>query len=425
MRPFEDFQKLAMREAMDRVYSWKQEHPDEYSRFSLDMMKVERNNFNSLERIFKMAVGLVPTYVLVECRKLLAPDSEEVLSADDSIAVACRVVDELMGLKGYLRFGVYTETVGDKDAPDQAEQFLIREFSLSEKDQSEKDDEHFYVPSVTAQEFWESLPSFVQMAVFTFGKGHSADELATLSKRIMLSAIQALPEIFVKLRNQIHNGSNSLLMCTLYYICYDHGLPRSAMALSKVNLGAKQISYIRESVKAVVEKLMVTSITNALDKKVEWTKQIKDVEDAELKQAMNNTLGNTKGKHGRRTFMQEEQSIDDILIADDKETLKTAILTSLNDMEHEYETAYIKAALIRSHHLDPHISFSVFLRAICIFSGKEYKYDPAQRVDTVIYREEKKFMTSKSSKWQRGRRIVSYLTEIFETIPNTMTKADC
>jgi len=425
MRPFEDFQKLAMREAMDRVYSWKQEHPDEYSRFSLDMMKVERNNFNSLERIFKMAVGLVPTYVLVECRKLLAPDSEEVLSADDSIAVACRVVDELMGLKGYLRFGVYTETVGDKDAPDQAEQFLIREFSLSEKDQSEKDDEHFYVPSVTAQEFWESLPSFVQMAVFTFGKGHSADELATLSKRIMLSAIQALPEIFVKLRDQIHNGSNSLLMCTLYYICYDHGLPRSAMALSKVNLGAKQISYIRESVKAVVEKLMVTSITNALDKKVEWTKQIKDVEDAELKQAMNNTLGNTKGKHGRRTFMQEEQSIDDILIADDKETLKTAILTSLNDMEHEYETAYIKAALIRSHHLDPHISFSVFLRAICIFSGKEYKYDPAQRVDTVIYREEKKFMTSKSSKWQRGRRIVSYLTEIFETIPNTMTKADC
>ena len=413
MRPFEDIQKHAMREAMDRVYSWKQEHPDEYSRFSLDMMKVERNNFSSLERIFKMAVGFVPTYVLIECRKMLAPDSEEILSADERAAAASRVVDELMGLKGYLRFGVYTETVGDKDAPDQADQFLIREFSLSEKDQSEEDDEHFYVPSVTAQEFWESLPSFVQMAVFTFGKGHSADELATLSKRIMLSAIQALPEIFVKLRDQIHAGSNPLLMCTLYYICYDHGLPRSAMALSKVSLGAKQISYIRESVKAVVEKLMVTSITNALDKKVEWTKQIKDVEDAELKQAMNNTLGNTKGKHGRRTFMQEEQGIDDILITDDKQALKEAILTALDDMEHEYETAYIKAALIRSHHLDPHISFSVFLRAICIFSGKEYKYDPAQRVDTVIYREEKKFMTSKSSKWQRGRRIVSYLTSVF------------
>lgn len=266
---------------MDKVYSWKQEHPDEYSRFSLDMMKVERNNFSSLERIFKMAVGFVPAYVLIECRKLLAPDSEEILSDDERTIAASRVVDELMGLKGYLKFGVYTETVGEKDATGPSEQFLIREFSLSDEDLSEEDDEHIYVPYVTAQEFWETLPSFVQMAIFTFGKGHSADELATLSKRIMLSAIHTLPEIFVKLRDQIHDGSNSLLMCTLYYLCYDHGLPRSAMALSKVSLGAKQISYIRESVNAVVEKLMVTSITNALDKKAEWTKQIKDVEDAD------------------------------------------------------------------------------------------------------------------------------------------------
>lgn len=358
----------------------------------------------------------MPTSVLIECRKLLAPDSEEILPDDEKTIAANRVVDELMALKGYLRFGVYTETVGEKDATGPSEQFLIWEFSLSDEDLSEEDDEHIYVPSVTAQEFWESLPSFVQMAVFTFGKGHSADELATLSKRIMLSAIHALPEMFVMLRDQIHAGSNPLLMCTLYYMCYDHGLPRSAMALSKVSLGAKQISYIRESVKAVVEKLVETSVTNAFDKKAEWTKRIKDVEDAELKQAMKDTLNNTKGKHGRSTFQQEEQSIDDILIADNKQALKEAILMALNDMEHEYETAYIKAALIRSHHLEPHISFSIFLRAICTFSGREYKYDPAQRVDTVIYREEKKFLTSKSSKWQRGRRIVSYLVAIFDAI---------
>ena len=413
MRPFEDFQKHAMREAMNRVYSWKQEHPDDYSRFSVEMMKVGRNDFSCLERIFKMAAGFVPTSVLAECRKLLAPDSEEMLSADERAGAASRVVDELMGLKGYLRFGVYTETVGENDATGPSEQFPIREFSLTDEDQSEVDDEYIYVPYVTAQEFWESLPSFVQMAVFTFGKGHSADELAALSKRIMLSAIHALPEMFVKLCDQIHAGSNPLLMCTLYYVCFDHGLPRSAMALSKVSLGAKQISYIRESVKAIVVKLTETSVTNALDKKAEWTKQIEDVEDTELKQAMKNTLGNTKGKHGRRTFQQEEQSIDDILIADDKQALKEAILMALNDMEHEYETAYIKAALIRSHHLEPHISFSLFIRAICTFSGREYKYDPAQRVDTVIYHDEKKFMTSKSSKWQRGRRIVSYLTEVF------------
>ena len=82
------------------------------------------------------------------------------------------------------------------------------------------------------------------------------------------------------------------------------------------------------------------------------------------KQAMKDTLNNTKGKHGRRTFMQEEQSIDDILIADDKQALKKAILTALDDMEHEYETAYIKAALIRSHHLDPHISFYFFAPSV-------------------------------------------------------------
>lgn len=416
MRPFEDFQKHAMREAMDRVYSWKQEHPEEYSRFSVEMMKVERNDFSCLERIFKMAAGFVPTSVLIECRKLLAPDSEEILSDDEKTIAASRVVDELMGLKGYLRFGVYTETVGEKETPDQSELFLIREFSLSDKDLSEEDDEHLYNPSVTAQEFWESLPSFIQMTVFTFGKGHSAEALATLSKRIMLSAIYALPEIFVTLRDQIFAGSNSLLMCTLYYVCFDHGFPRSAMALSKVSLGAKQVSYICESVKAIVEKLVETSIDNALDKKAEWTTQAKDIEDVELKQAIKTTLASTKGKHGRRTILQEEMSLDEILISDDKQALKEAIRTALNEMEHEYETAYIKAALIRSHHLAPHASFSVFLRAISDFMGREYKYDPAQRVDSFIYHNEKDFQTSKSSKWQRGRRIVSYLTDIFDTI---------
>jgi hypothetical protein len=156
-----------------------------------------------------------------------------------------------------------------------------------------------------------------------------------------------------------------------------------------------------------------TSVENALDKKAEWTTRVKDIEDAELKQTIKTTLSNTKGKHGRRTILQEERSLDDILIADDKQALKEVIRTALIDMEHEYETAYIKAALIRSHHLDPHASFSVFLRAISNFMGNEYKYDPAQRIDTFVYHNEKAFQTSKNSKWQRGRRIVSYLSELF------------
>ena len=417
-----------MREAMDRVYSWKQEHPEEYSRFSLDMMKVERNDLTCLERIFKMGASYIPTFVLIECRKLFASKSEDVLSADERTAVVSRVVDELMELKGYLRFGIYTETIGDggntTETTDDctqtfelSEQFLVREFSLSAEDQSEVDDGHIYIPSVTAQEFWESLPSFIQMAVFTLGKGRSADEMATLSKRIMLSAIQALPEMFIKLRDQIMTGSNTLLMCASYYVCYDHGLPRSAVALSKVSLGAKQVSYIRESVKAVIESFVETSATKGLDKKAEWTRQVKEIEYAELRQTIKTNLATTHAKHGRRTILQEELSLDDILIAGDKQALKEALMIALNDMEHDYETAYIKAALIRSGHLEPHSSFAVFLRTICVFSGREYKYDPAQRVDSFIYHEENRFETSKSSKWQRGRRIVSYLTDIFENIP--------
>ena len=414
----------AMREAMDKVYSWKQEHPEEYSRFSVEMMKVARNDFSCYERIFKMATSFVPTSVLVECQKLFTSDSEESIPADDSAAVASQVIDELMRLKGYLRFGMYAETIGDdatgeaKDdnaSPDEPRGLLlIREFSLVDKDQSDDDEEHLYIPCVTAQEFWESLPSFIQMAVFTFGKGHSADELATISKRVMLSAIYTLPEIFHKLRNQILAGNNTLLMCALYFICFDHGLPKSAMALNKISLGARQISYMRESIKAVIEHLVDSSVTNGCDKKAEWTKTIKEVEEAELQQTMKNALANTKGKHGRRTILQEERSLDDLLIADDKQALKESIRTALNDMEHEYETAYIKAALIRSGHLDPNTPFAVFLRSICDFSGKEYKYDPAQRVDSFVTYEKEQFKTSKNSKWQRGRRIVAYLTEIFK-----------
>ena len=402
-----------MRNALDKVYSWKQEHPEDYSRFSLDMMKMMRNDFSQLERIFKMAAKYVPTSVLIECQKLLTPNTDTILSDDEKTAVAVRIVDEMMEFTGYLRLGLYSEVIGgDKDETNE-DLFFIREFCLVDKDMSEEDDEHLYIPYVSAKEFWDSLPSLVQMAVFNFSKGHTAEELATISKRIMLSAIHALPEMFFRLRDEIFEERNTLLMCTLYYICFDHGLPKSAMALSKVCLSEKQLSIMRESVKNIVEKTVQTSVENGLDKKAEWTKLAKNIEDAELKLTLKNAIANTKGKHGRRTILQEELSIDDILIVDDKKSLKEAIQNALNKMEHEYETAYIKAALIRSHHLVPDTPFAVFLHAINEFSGKEYKYDPAQRVDSFITINHKEFAVSSSSKWQRARRVISGLVETF------------
>lgn len=405
-----------MRNTLDKVYSWKQEHPEDYSRFSLDMMKMMRNDFSQLERIFKMAARYVPTSVLIECQKLLVSNTDTVLSDEEKTAAAVRVVDEMMALSGYLRLGLYSEAVGEDKEETKDNIFLIREFCLVDKDMSEEDAEHLYIPYISAKEFWDSLPSLVQMAVFNFSQGHTADELATISKRIMLSAIYALPEMFFRLRNEIFEGRNTLLMCTLYYICFDHGLPRSAMALSKVCLSEKQLSIMREGVKAVIANLAETSITQGLDKKAEWTKHSKDIEDVELRQTIKNALANTKGKHGRRTVQQEEHSLDDILIAEDKPALKEAILSALNDMEYEYETAYIKAALLRTNHLDSSISFATFLRTINQFSGREYKYDPAQRVDSFITINHKEFAVSSSSKWQRARRIISGLVETFEKI---------
>lgn len=411
-----EFKKNAMRDALDKVHSWKQEHQDDYSRFSLDMMKMMRNDFSQLERIFKMAAKYVPTSVLIECQKLLTPNTDTILSDDEKTAVAVRIVDEMMEFTGYLRLGLYSEVIGgDKDETNE-DLFFIREFCLVDKDMSEEDAEHLYIPNVSAKEFWDSLPSLVQMAVFNFSKGHTAEELATISKRIMLSAIHALPEMFFRLREEIFEERNTLLMCTLYYVCFDHGLPKSATALSKVSLNDKQLSIVRESVKTIIVNLVETSVTQGLDKKAEWTKQSKEIEDIEFRQTIKNALANTKGKHGRRTILQEELSLDDILIAENKTALKETILVALNNMEHEYETAYIKAALLRTNHLDSKTSFATFLRAVNHFSGREYKYDPAQRVDSFITINHKKFAVSSSSKWQRARRVISGLVEGFEKI---------
>ena len=411
-----EFKKNAMRDALDKVHSWKQEHQDDYSRFSLDKMKMMRNDFSQLERIFKMAAKYVPTSVLIECQKLLTPNTDTILSDDEKTAVAVHIVDEMMEFTGYLRLGLYSEVIGgDKDETNE-DLILIREYGLVDKDMSEEDDEHLYIPYVSAKEFWDSLPSLVQMAVFNFSKGHTAEELATISKRIMLSAIHALPEMYFRFREEIFEERNTLLMCTLYYICFDHGLPKSATALSKVSLNDKQLSIVRESVKTIVVNLVETSVTQGLDKKAEWTKQSKEIEDIEFRQTIKNALDNTKGKHGRRIIQQEELSIDDILIAENKTALKETILVALNNMEHEYETAYIKAALLRTNHLDSKTSFATFLRAVNHFSGREYKYDPAQRVDSFITINHKEFSVSGCSKWQRARRVISGLVEGFEKI---------
>ena len=137
-----EFKKNAMRDALDKVHSWKQEHQEDYSRFSLDMMKMMRNDFSQIERIFKMAAKYVPTSVLIECRKLFVSNTDTVLSDDEKAAVAIRVVDEMMAFTGYLRLGFYSEVIGRDKNETNEDLILIREYDLVDKDMSEEDDEH-------------------------------------------------------------------------------------------------------------------------------------------------------------------------------------------------------------------------------------------------------------------------------------------
>ena len=67
-------------------------------------------------------------------------------------------------------------------------------------------------------------------------------------------------------------------------------------------------------------------------------------------------------------------------------------------------------------HYTQKFSEHVFLRAVNHFSGREYKYDPAQRVDSFITINHKEFSVSGCSKWQRARRVISGLVEGFEKI---------
>lgn len=118
-----------------------------------------------------MAAKYVPTSVLIECRKLFVSNTDTVLSDDEKAAVAIRVVDEMMAFTGYLRLGFYSEVIGRDKNETNEDLILIREYGLVDKDMSEEDDEHLYIPYVSAKEFWDSLPSLIQMAVFNLAKG--------------------------------------------------------------------------------------------------------------------------------------------------------------------------------------------------------------------------------------------------------------
>lgn len=427
MQTFEEFKRNTSKEALDKLPLWKQEHGEEYSHFCLDMMKVMHNDYSCLERVFKMTVRYVPVAVLTECQKLFAQKKEnKTLSKTESEQALESVVDDVMSLKGYLSFNIDVESFDSQgnllDEEDESSglanevsRYRIIELGLSEHDMNEQDEQHLYLPLETVDEFWEALPSAIQLIAFNICKGQTAEEMATTIKRIMIAACLSLNKVMQQLQDSITNGKDTLLMNALYFVCFDHGLPKMALALSDVSLSAKQITYLREGIKTVIEKAVETSVANGYDSKSIWTDTTANVPDEYMQQTISTILKQTKGKHGRPRLIQEQHDIDDYIIGD-KSAIKELILEFLSTMERDYDLAFLKEALLRSDHLTD-VKFAPFYHAICTFAQKDYEYDRAQRMNSLIEYNQKKFDASRKPTVLRGKRIIKIWRVRFLSIP--------
>lgn len=406
MQTLEDFKKTATDRAFAEVYAWKQEHCETYSNFALDMMKVMHNDFDCIEHVFKMAVRYIPLPVLVECQKLFSSTVKETDESEDLLETTNNVIDDLMALKGYMTIAVSREDVED-------ESFLVREFGLSDVDCSETDESRCYLPLEAEEDFWDSLPSVIQFIVFNLAKGKTAEELSELIERIMIAASWTLPKVYCQIHEDIHERKNSLLMCALYYIMYDHGFHKLALALGKTSLSDKHKTYVREGIKTVIDKAVETSIRLAYDKKSEWKETGKGIEDKELQQVINATLATTKGKHGRPILEKQTHNLDDYLIGD-KDALKKEILHFINDMERIYDLAHLWFVLKETKHLTD-ILYPTFHHAIEKFTDRKFNPDRASRLAIKLSNktDREDFWRRKTSSSVQSKKIVTYWTKAF------------
>lgn len=316
------------------------------------------------------------------------------------------VIDDLMALKGYMTIAVSKEDF-------EGESFLVREFGRSDEDYSETDESRSYLPLDAEEDFWDSLPSVIQFIVFNLSKGKTAEELSELIERIMIAASWTLPKVYCQIHEDIHEGNNSLLMCALYYIMYDHGFPKLSLALGKTSLSDKQKIYMREGIKTVIDKAVETSIRLAYDKKSEWKETGKGIEDTELREVISSTLAVTKGKHGRPILEKQTHNLDDYLIGD-KAALKKEILHFIDDMERIYDLAHLWFVLKETKHLTD-ILYPTFHHAIQNFTARRFNPDRASRLATKLSNktDREDFWRRKTQSGVQSKKIVTYWTEVF------------
>lgn len=409
MKSFEKIKKTATDRAFTEVYAWKQKNSKVYSDFAIDIMKAMRNDFGCIERVFKMAVRYIPVPVLEECLKLFSSSAKEADDSEDLLETTNNVVDDLMALKGYITIAVSKEDVED-------ESFLVREFGLSDEDCSETDESRWYLLLEAEEDFWDSLPSVIQFVVFNLVKGKTAEELSNIIKRIMIAASWTLPKVYFQIHEDIHEGKNSLLMCVLYYIMYDHGFPKYALILDKISLCDKQKTYMRESIKTVLAKVVETSIQQTYDKKSEWEDARKRIKNPEMRQVVGSAMDKTKGKPGRPKTEKQTYNLDDYLIGD-KVALKKEILHFIDDMERIYDLAHLWFVLKETKHLTD-ILYPTFHHAIENFTKRKFNPGEISRFATKLSNktDREDFWRRKTQSGVQSKKIVTYWTKAFSMI---------
>lgn len=410
MQSFEDFKKNTKKASFEKIYSWQKVNSETYSQFCISIMKIMHNDYSCIARILKMAVGYIPAYVLVECKKLFDTPRISDLPTEGFDASVDSVVDDLMALKGYLTLGLYREETEDGD-------FLVREIGISDEDRNDTDEDRIYLPLDAEEDFWDSLPTAIQLVVFHLGKGRSVEELSKQMERIMIAASWALSEMYDKISEHIKEGKNALLMCALYYIMYDHGFTKLVLALSKVGMDVKHLSYLREGIKTTIEKVIETSLEKSYDKKSEWAQTKKDVEDSELQKVITATIAATKGKHGRPLCQQTFLNLDEILIGN-KEMLKQEIQRFIDEMERIYDLGHLWFVLKESNHLTD-IGYPSFHHAIEDFTGRKFNPDRSSRLATKLINrsDREKFWANKLSSSVQSKKLVTHWLKIFQQIP--------
>lgn len=384
---------------IEYVCEWRKEHSDEYYEFRKGADAAADGDYSTFEKVFDIAVTCVPHALVNECLKFFGHQPVEDNGTTDEYDVTEEELQELLSLEGYFKLW-YEDGKIDADI-------------VAEKEEPQPQDTWYYRIKGT-DEWWQSVPSQYKLTAVIMTQ-KSEKELKAGARRMLVLAYAYLPQIAGKLYTLAFEQKNPILLSGLYYVMIDHGLRNVVRNIGGMPAAFKQITSMYMFVKSAIGKLTKDSISQGYDSKSDWKNDFKNFEDPELRREVMQTIEETPGRKGRPHLEQEEFCIDDYLIANDKEALKKQIQTALGEMQHDYDLAFIREALRRSHHLTD-VSYPLFHHAICALADREYKYDQAQRMASLIEFRAAAFEASRDPRNLRGKRLIGQWRGMFAEV---------